>query len=366
MAEARIKGGISFDSRSVEQGVNRSIGHARRFENAMAASRQRLSRLGIGGIGFAGIALGANKAIKSMSELTDEADQLDLSTDQLQAYDAALRRMGGSANDMRTALRNVGNAQDELAGAPFMDQASTKMAQFADAIGMSVSEFAKLSNLEALDKIGEALAGENLTAIDIARDILGARSSRKVAPALQAIAEAGGIEAFTETARAEIIPADKLQEADKAADDLAIKMREAAVSMASLVPIITRVMSLLENALNNFNALYKAISQSPLFGGLSPRAQEIFARESGMEQVIGGGDAITRAQGGEMLGQTLEAFRSNNRVFAATADMMRQDMIKSGRLKEGEPLPIAVLESIAKHTGGTEQAVKNLPPPGTF
>lgn len=146
-------------------------------------------------LGTLGITLGAGAILgffKSVIEkggaLQDLSDRLQVGTDELQAWDFAVRQAGGSSEQANMTWDKSRKALDSLAAGQ-----DTAIKQFA-ALGLKATDFVGLDLPSSLEKIARAYSEntDRAGAYDAVTDILGS----KTAPALNAVLLQLGAEGF--------------------------------------------------------------------------------------------------------------------------------------------------------------------------
>lgn len=143
----------------------------------------------VGQLLLAGAIMGFFKTvIEKGGALQDLSDRLQVGTDELQAFDFAVRQAGGTSEQANMTWDKSRKALDSLAAGQ-----DTAVKQFA-ALGLKASDFIGLDLPSSLEKIAKAY-GENIQAAgayDAVTDILGSKS----APALNAVLLQLGQEGF--------------------------------------------------------------------------------------------------------------------------------------------------------------------------
>lgn len=182
MADVRVE--AQLDARGFNAGItgmNRSVG--------MMASRMQSFAGGVQGV-FAALAGGvlvraARSLIDFGGALTDRAAELEMTVEELQAFEAAARQTGKGVDVMRNALARLADAQGEVLRDP-RGMVSDAFAR----IGLSAEEVASLDMPSLMRRVATAYeqATDKASAFNAMGDIFGTRIAVKIRESLNIIA----------------------------------------------------------------------------------------------------------------------------------------------------------------------------------
>ena len=206
MAKAKIQAKVDLDGRGFQQGIAKAKAQTRGLGKSMGGLKKSIAAaFSVGVIGNFSrnlIALG--------SELSDNADQANLTTDEYQALEFAMIKAGGKGDTIVKAMSKM----KQSVGA-----AETGLASYSDAfarLGINITEFASMTNteqLEALSKANSATKDYDLSLI------LGAKNVVKLKEVMRDLAR-DGFQPMLDSARgaAEFIDAEMLVRLDALED----------------------------------------------------------------------------------------------------------------------------------------------------
>jgi len=280
MAKAVIRGGVDFDSSSVGKGVNQANSHIGRMGKAMAGLRNNMMKIGVGGLGIGAGVRAMFKGLEKMAELTDIADMLGITTDQVQALDAAIVKAGGKSETMRQILMKIADLMNDFVIEFDIEgefaSAETALGELAAAMGKTMQEMRDMSKTDLIDMFFGGLNSNDPRIKAMTEKAIGMRGM-KAAPAAREVARAGGIEAFTEQVRAQggIMSAEKLMEADKALDDFNIQVRALVVQFSKLMPLLIAVMEVIVDLISGGPSTRGANASRALPAGATQSKQEV-------------------------------------------------------------------------------------------
>lgn len=347
--------------------MNRSIaGIQQGFDKAAAAARA-FSLLAAGGA-LVGL---AKQSLDFASAIGDTAQQIGVSSKELQVYRYAATQAGLTQEEMETGLRKLTVSLGQAALG-----AKAQGAAFA-ALGISVRDstgHVKTAG-QVLPEIANALERIKDPAQRAAAEVaIFGRAGQKLDPILSRGAD--NIDAYAK--RAEelgLVLDDKLiDQADEAADRMAELTTQMKVSFAGVVASNANAILGLANALSSLtsNALQFIATYPKLSGALAGAA--LGSRIGGLPGALLGGAA--GAYGGSVVGQKTDdanmdvGFR-RDRLNAAIAAFKREREIRAKDRKNGQPLFRvrkgngfnAAFAELQKQMGLSDAAMANLNKP---
>lgn len=151
-------------------GLEKAVGSA----NVIVGSFQSaMAKIGIT-IGAAAVIGFFKSVIDRASDIKNMSDALDIGTEQLQAFEFAVRSAGGNMQDAGTMLRNLRNRVDELASG------NEKAAETFAKLGVTQKDIIGIPLEAALEKVSKGYVAnkDSAGAYAAITDIVGARSTK--------------------------------------------------------------------------------------------------------------------------------------------------------------------------------------------
>lgn len=225
MAQAVIRARTDLDASGFQKGIS-----------AMQASATKLKGFVAGAFSVGAIATLAKSTISAGGNIADMADNLRVTTDELQALEYGFRNAGAEAGQVVALLEKLRAASATAA----MEGEASEVAKHFEALGISLEEVSDLTNAQKLERIAQAYvkSGENAATYASVLALLG-KQGNKTENALVALGKEGvsgflmeALNAGTVASEAAIRAADKAD--DKLGNAIAVAKR-AAIEVAGVV-----------------------------------------------------------------------------------------------------------------------------------
>lgn len=178
MAKAKIQAKVDLDGRNFQQGIAKAKAQTRGLGKSMGGLKKSIAAaFSVGVIGSFSrnlIALG--------SELSDNADQANLTTDEYQALEFAMIKAGGKGDTIVKAMSKM----KQSVGA-----AETGLASYSDAfarLGIDITEFSSMTETEQLEALSKAKSATKDYDLSL---ILGAKNVVKLKEVMRDLASDG-------------------------------------------------------------------------------------------------------------------------------------------------------------------------------
>jgi len=174
-AIAQLKAVLGLDSKAYKAGVRESVSATQSFQKTLAG----LGRLMAGAFSVAAVISVTKKLVSFASEIQHTADNLGVTTDELQALNAIALKSGVSVEQVGKSLQKVKDAQGNLAAG---GEDAKRFADSLNVLKINSNAFVSASPAEALTMIGKAMLEANNGAMEFSAmaDILGDRTGPKL------------------------------------------------------------------------------------------------------------------------------------------------------------------------------------------
>lgn len=223
MAQAVIRARTDLDASGFNKGIQ-----------SMQASAMKLKGFVAGAFSVGAIAALAKSTVSAGGDMADLADNLSITTTQLQALQYGFRNTGSDAETMATMLSHLKAKAADAAkegGGPLVDT-------FAR-LGINLEEISDLNPAEQMERIAHslAMAGENGVVLSDVIDLVG-KSGKKATNAITELGKQGLESLIVEAMEAGNVATEKaVRSADKLDDKLGNitqKARVAAINLAGI------------------------------------------------------------------------------------------------------------------------------------
>lgn len=224
MAQAVIRARTDLDASGFQKGIS-----------AMQAGAMKLKGFVAGAFSVGAIAALAKGTISAGGDIADMADNLRVTTDELQALEFGFRNAGAEAGQVVSLLERIKSTSATAA----MEGDASSAAKAYAALGISLEEISDLTSAEKLERIAKAYndSGKSAAVYASVLDILG-KQGNKTENALVALGEQGvggflmdALNAGTVASEAAVRAADK---ADDKLNNLIAAAKRAAIEVAGV------------------------------------------------------------------------------------------------------------------------------------
>lgn len=225
MAQAVIRAKTDLDASGFQKGIS-----------AMQSSAAKLKGFVAGAFSVGAVAALAKSTISAGGDIADMADNLRVTTDELQALEFGFRNAGAEAGQVVALLEKLKTVSAQAA----LEGESSEAAKNFEALGISLEEVSDLTNAEKLERIAKAYnaSGKSAAVYASVLGLLG-KQGNKTESALVALGEQGvsgflmdALNAGTVASEAAIRAADK---ADDKLQNMIAAAKRAAIEVAGVV-----------------------------------------------------------------------------------------------------------------------------------
>ena len=185
-AIAQLKAVLGMDSKQFKAGVAEAEGRTKRFQDRLSSMGRSLA----GAFSVVSIVRATKGLVDFASSIRHTADNLGVTTDELQGLNATALKSGVAVDALTKALAKIKDAQDNLRAG---GEDAKRYADALAAMGLSQKKFIQAGPAEALALVGRAYseAGESTEAFSAISDILGERIGPRLISMLRELGDDG-------------------------------------------------------------------------------------------------------------------------------------------------------------------------------
>ena len=185
-AIAQLKAVLGMDSKQFKAGVAEAEGRTKRFQDRLSSMGRSLA----GAFSVVSIVRATKGLVDFASSIRHTADNLGVTTDELQGLNATALKSGVAVDALTKALAKIKDAQGNLRAG---GEDAKRYADALAAMGLSQKKFIQAGPAEALALVGRAYseAGESTEAFSAISDILGERIGPRLISMLRELGDDG-------------------------------------------------------------------------------------------------------------------------------------------------------------------------------